>query len=136
MTAFTPAIDEPTVPPIISVKLKGEVFWTFLDTGSERNFISREAAETEPARHETKEITVNNSTRQSMPIFEVMIESLDGNARVEEIELMGSKLNDFTTVRRSDMNKLKLEYKHTKNKRFYMNPKGKYPIHMILGDLL
>jgi hypothetical protein len=55
---------------------------------------------------------------------------------VEEIELMGSKLNDFTTVRRSDMNKLKHEYKHTKNKRFYMNPEGKYPIHMILGDLL
>jgi hypothetical protein len=48
-------------------------------------------------RHDTKEIiTVNNSTKQSMPIFEVMIESLDGNAW-EGIELTGSKLNDEQT---------------------------------------
>lgn len=68
--------------------------------------------------HETKEtITVNNLTKQSMPIFEVMIESLYGNAW-EGIELTGSKLNDFTTVMRPDMNKLKHEYEHTKNRGF------------------
>ena len=56
-----------------------------------------------------------------MPIFEIMIESLDGKAQ-EDIELTGSKLNDFTSIRRSDMNQLN------------MNPGGSYPIHMFLGD--
>ena len=61
-------------------------------------------------RHETKEIiTVNSSTKQSLPIFEVVIESLDGKAQ-EEIELTGSKLSDFTTITRPDINKLKHEY--------------------------
>ena len=137
LTGYTSTVEEPTLPAIIPVKLKGEVFWAFLDTDSGRNFISREAAKKlnlQPVRHETKEIiTVNSSTKQSMPIFAVMMESMDGNAR-EEIELTGSKLNDFTTVRRPDMNKLKLEFEHTKDKRFYMNLEGKYPIHMILGD--
>ena len=32
------------------------------------------------------------------------------------------------------MNKLKLSYDHTKDKRFYMTASGEYPIHMILGD--
>lgn len=68
-----------------------------------------------------------------MPIFEVMIESLDGNAR-KEIELTGSKLNDFTTVRQPDTNKLRHEFEHTKDKRFYMTPDGKYPIYLILCD--
>ena len=29
LTRFTSAIEEPTLPAIIPVKLKGEVFWTF-----------------------------------------------------------------------------------------------------------
>ena len=137
LTGYTPSAEEPTLPAIIPVKLGGEVFWAFLDTGSGRNFISREAAKKlnrRPVRHETREIiTVNGSKKQSMPVFEVTIESMDGNAR-EKIELTGSKLNDFTTVRRPYMNKLKHEFEHTKEKRFYMNTEGKYPIHMILGD--
>ena len=87
-----------------------------------------------PAGHELKEIIrVNSSTKQSMPILEIMIESLDGKAQ-EDIELTGSKLNDFITIRRPDMNQLKHEFEHTKDKRFYMNLGGSYPIHMILGD--
>ena len=42
-------------------------------------------------------------------------------------------MQDFTTVKRSDMNKLKLSYDHTKDKRFYMTTSGENPIHMILG---
>ena len=70
-----------------------------------------------------------------MPIFEVTIESLDGKAQ-ENIELTGSKLNDFTTIKRPDMNRLKREFEHTKDKRFYMNPQGSYPIHFGRPDLL
>ena len=68
-----------------------------------------------------------------MPIFQATIESMDGKAQ-EEIELAGSRMPDFTTVTRPDMNKLKLAYEHTKDKRFYMTAGGKHPIHMILGD--
>ena len=68
-----------------------------------------------------------------MPIFEVVIESMDGKAQ-EEIELTGSKLSDFRTITRPDMNKLKHEYQHTKNKRFYMNREGTYHIHIVLSD--
>ena len=135
LTGFTPSIDEPTLPAIILVKLKGEVFWAFLDTGSGRNFISREAA---------KKLNCDLCAMRQKRLLQLIIrlsnqcpfsiESLDGNAR-EEIELTGYKLNDFTTVRRPDMKKLKYKYEHTKDKRFYMSPEGKYPaIHMILGD--
>ena len=51
----------------------------------------------------------------------------------EEIEKYGSMLSDFPTVKRLDMNKLKLAYEHTKDMRFYMTAEGKHPIHMILG---
>ncbi len=68
-----------------------------------------------------------------MPIYNVTIESLDGTAK-EDIELAGSTMQDFTTVKRPDMNKLKLKYEHTNNKRFYMTTNGEYPIHLILGD--
>jgi hypothetical protein len=115
----------------------GEVFWAFLDTGSGRNFISKDAAkklQVSPARHESKEIiTINGTKRQSMPIYNLTIESLDGTAK-EDIALAGSMMQDFTTVKRPDMNKLKLNYEHTKDKRFYMTTNGEYPIHLILGD--
>ena len=137
LTGYTSVTEEPTLRAIIPVKLNGQVFREFLDTGSGLNIISREAAKKlnlRPVRHERKEIvTVNSSTEQSMPVFEVTIESLDGKTQ-EDIELSGSKLNDFTTIRRPDMNQLKHQFEHTKNKRFYMNPGGTYPIHMILGD--
>lgn len=87
-----------------------------------------------PTRHETREIlTVNGTKVQSMPIFDTCIESLDGKS-CEEIEFTGSKLVDFTTVRRPDMNQLKLKYSHTRDKRFYMTSTGEHQIHLILGD--
>ena len=61
-----------------------------------------------------------------------MIESM-GDAR-DKIELTASKLNDFNTLRRPDMNELKHKFEHTKERKFYMNTEGKYSIHMILAD--
>ncbi len=68
-----------------------------------------------------------------MSIYNVTIESLDGTAK-EDIALAVSTMQDFTTVKRPDMNKLKLNYEHTKDKRFYITTNREYPIHLILGD--
>jgi hypothetical protein len=72
MTGYSTATDEITLPPIIPVKVDGDVFWSFLDTGSGRNFISKEAIKKLQVsgarrRHESKEIiTINGTKRQSM----------------------------------------------------------------------
>ena len=52
-------------------------------------------------------LTVNGTKRQFMPIFNLLIESLDGKES-EKIQVTGTKLRDFTTVRRPDINKLKV----------------------------
>ena len=78
-------------------------------------------------------VTVSGTSTQSMPIFKTTITSLDGKVQ-EESELAGSRLQDFKTVKRSVMNEVKMKYTHTQDKRFYMNAKGEYPIHLILGD--
>ena len=41
---------------------------------------------------------------------------------------------DFTTVRRPDMNQLKVKYSHIQDRRFYMTPTGEHQIHLTLGD--
>ena len=137
LTGYSTANEEVTLPSIIPVKVEGEVFWAFLDTGSGKNFISMDAIkklQLLPARQESKEIlTVNGTKRQYMPIYNVTIESLDGTAK-EDIELAGSTMQDLTTIKRLDLNKLKWNYEHTKDKRFYVTTSGEYPIHMILGD--
>jgi len=87
-----------------------------------------------PTLQETREIlTVNGTKVQSMPIFDTCIELLDGKS-CEEIEFTGSKLVDFTTVRRPDMNQLKLKYSRTRDTRFYMTSSGEHQKHLILGD--
>ena len=92
------------------MKIKGETFWAYLDTGAGRNFITSEVAKRlklKAERHEVRDIlTINGSKRQSMPIFNLLIESLDGKAS-DQIQITGTKLRDFTTVRRPDINKFK-----------------------------
>jgi hypothetical protein len=87
-----------SLPAIIPVKISGEVMWAYLDTGSARNFVSRDAAKMlnlKPKRHEQREIvTLNGITNQSMPIYEIEINDLHGGAR-EKIEVTGSKLPDL-----------------------------------------
>ena len=137
LTGFSIVTEEKSLPAIIPVNIDGHTLWAYLDTGAGRNFISREAVKKlglNPTHHESREIvSVSGTSIQSMPIFQTTITSLDGKVR-EEIEMAGSKLQDFTTVKRPDMNEVKMKYTHTQDKRFYMNPKGEYPIHLILGD--
>ena len=49
-----------------------------------------------------------------MPIFHLSIESLNGKAS-EKIQVTGTKLRDFTAVRRPDIHKLNKHYEHTKD---------------------
>ena len=79
LTGYTTYAEEKVLPAIIPVCIEGEILWAYLDTGSGRNFISREAVKKlklKPARHESREIlTVNGSKVQSMPIFDTSIPS-------------------------------------------------------------
>lgn len=69
-----------------------------------------------------------------MPVFNVEIVSLDGNAK-EKIEVTGTIMPNFTTIKRPDMNKLKQKFNHTRDKRFYMQSGHEYPaVHLITGD--
>lgn len=85
-------------------------------------------------RHETRQIvTFSGTQKESMPIFDLNIDSVDGQAK-ERIEITGAKMADFTTMPRPDLSALKWKYDHTKDKRSYKNPGDNYTIHMILGD--
>ena len=87
-----------------------------------------------PEHYEEREIvTVNGVKRQTMPVFNLTIESFDGSAQ-ENIEVTGTRLSDFTTVRRPDIRELKKLYAHTKDKAFYMQIGNECPIHIIIGD--
>ncbi len=70
-----------------------------------------------------------NSLCQSL----TLIDSLDGNAK-ETLEIAGSGVTDFTTVKRPTLKELKERYEHARDKQFYMTAKEEYPIHIILGD--
>ena len=64
-----------------------------------------------------------------MSIFNLLIESVDGKPS-EKIRVTGTKLRDFTTVRRPDISNLKEQYEHTKDKGFYKQIGDEYPIHV------
>ena len=102
-TAYNPGSEDRSLPAIIPLKIQGITLWDYLDTGSERNFISREAIEKlnlKPTRHESRQfVTINGIQKQSLPIFEVRLDSLDHRTS-ERVEITGSKMADFTTVKR------------------------------------
>ena len=140
INGYTPTDDgEESLPAIIPVKVKGEVLWAYLDTGSGRNFISSEAikrAILQPIRYEVRQIfTVNGTKQQSLPVYDLHIESLNGDQMVN-VEVTGSKLPNFTTIKRPDVSKLKQKYDHVKNKMFYKTLGNEYTIDMIIGDKL
>ena len=102
-----------------------------------RNFISRKAIKKlnlKPTRHESHQfVTINGVQKQSLPIFEVRLDSLDHRTS-ERVEITGSKMADFTTVKRPTVKELKTRYEHARDKQFYVTASEEYPIHVILGD--
>ena len=119
-----------------TVVIKGKTFWAYLDTGSSRNFITGEVIKKlrlTPEHYERQIVTVNGVNRETMPVFNLTIESFDGSAR-EKIGVTGTRLSDFTTVRRPDIRELKKRNAHTKDKPFYMQIGNECPIHIIMGD--
>ena len=137
LNGYSPSSEEKSLPAIVPLKIKGKTFWAYLDTGSGRNFISKEAVRQlrlSPQRHESRNIlTVNGSKKASMPVFEVTINSVDGQAS-ENIEITGTEMPDFTTVKRPTFIELKEKYEHLREKTFYRSESEEYPIHVILGD--
>ena len=140
LISYSPSTDEWSLPTIIPVKIKGEIFWTYLDTGAGGNIITSEAAKRlnlKAERHEVREIlTVNGTKRQSMPIFNLLIESLDGKES-EKVQVTGTKLRDFTTVRRPDINKLKeqcdwrrVSYTRDLRRQYLLSNKNRRSIHL------
>ena len=112
MTGYTPSVEE-TLPPILPVRIEGKIEWTFLDTGSGRNFISTDAMRMlrlKPESYVTRDVTIISGTRRkAMPVFNVTIESLDKKTK-EAIEIAGVEMNDFTTIRRPDLRRLNLKF--------------------------
>ena len=129
-------IEEKTLPAIVPLKLQGKTFWAHLDIGAGRDFISKDAAKTpqlKPIRYEVRHLmTVNGTKKQSLPIYQIAINSLDGISS-ERIEVTGVDLPDFTTVERPSIKELKEKFNHTRDKRFYTHASIKYTIHLILG---
>ena len=78
-------------------------------------------------------VTLHGAKKQSLPIFSIAIDSLDGKTR-ERIEVNGSKMSDLTTIRRPNMNGIKLKFEHARDKKLYLKPGDEYPIDIILGD--
>ena len=68
-----------------------------------------------------------------MPVFKVTIDSVDGRAS-ESIEITGTEIPDFTTVKRPTFIELKEKYEHIRGMTFYRSESEEYPIHIILGD--
>lgn len=136
-SVFTPATEELALPAIIPVKIQELTFGAYLDTGSCRNFISSEAAKQlklTPSRRETRQmVTLNGTKRQSMSVFRIALDSLDGKTR-ERILITESKLPESAIVRRPNMNELKSKYEHARDKKFYVRTGDKYRIDVILGD--
>lgn len=136
LNGYTPATEK-SLPAIIPVQVRDTILWAFLDTGSGRNFVSNEAAKRlklAPIRHETQNIvTVNGMRKQSMPMFDVEVKSLDDRVS-ERIELTGSRMPDFTTINRPSIKELKEKYPHARGKTFYYVESDKYQIDIILSD--
>ena len=133
----SPSIEEKSLPAIVPLKIQDQTFWAYLDTGSGRNFISKQAVKRlklSPIRHETRNlVTVNGVKKKSMPVYDVTINSVDGQAS-EHVEITGSEMSDFTTIRRPTLQEFKEKYKHVQGKTFYRTASEEYPIHVILGD--
>jgi len=126
-------VEEKTLLAIVPLKVQGETFWAHLDNGAGRDFISKEAAETLKLKPMRRLITVNGTKRQSLPIYQITINSLDGISS-EKVEVTGIDLPDFTTVERLRIKELKVRYKHTRDKKFNTRAGNKYTIHLVFGD--
>ena len=135
-TGYVPESDDRSLPAIVPLKIRGVTLWAYLDTGSGVNFISKEAVKKlnlKPTRHESRQIVTINGVKKSMAIFDVKLDSLDSRTS-EKVEIVGSEMPDFTTVKRPTLRELKAKYIHAHDKLFYMTAREEYPIHVILGD--
>ena len=80
--------------------------------------------------HETRHIlTVTGTKKQSMPILNVTTESVDGK-KSKSVELTGTKVMDFTTVRWLTIAEVKEKYSHVREKTFYRTANEEYHVYL------
>ena len=137
LTGFTPSMDE-SLSLMLAVKIQGKIFWAILNSGSGRDYISKEAVmalKLKPERFEIREVTttVHGTRRKSMPSFNGTIESSADKTK-EGIEVTGLEMKDLATIKRPDLRKLKKRFDHTKDKEFYLTETGNHTKHIILGN--
>ena len=88
-----------------------------------------------PVRSDVRQIVTNGSKEQSLPIYNVKIQSVDGE-QGETIEVTGSRMQNFTTIKRPNISQLIEKFQQAKDKQFYIAKDRKYPIDLIIGDNL
>ena len=72
LNGYSRSPEENSLPAIIPVNIQGEVMWAYLDTGSARNFVSRDAAKMlnlKPKCHEPREIVTLMGSQSSLCRF-------------------------------------------------------------------
>jgi len=123
LTGYSPTTEAKSLPAIVPVLIKG-MTWAYLDTGFGRNFISGSATSASASR-------IAPSCHHY--VFDVTLISVDGRA-IERVDIVGSSMPNFTTVKRPTLKELKEKYGHARDKTFYMTENEEYPIHIILRD--
>ena len=78
---------------------------------------------------------MNGTKKQSLPVFSETIDSVDDKVS-EKLEIIGSKLADFTIIKRLTLMELKAKYEHLCGKMFYRTSSEEYPFHLILRDAI
>ena len=66
LNGFSPSKEEKSLPAIIPMKIQGVTFWAYLDTGSGRNFVFKEAINKlrlKPKRHDRRHILTVDGTK-------------------------------------------------------------------------
>jgi hypothetical protein len=66
LNGFSPSKEEKSLPAIIPMKIQGVTFWAYLDTGSWRNFVFKEAINKlrlKPKRHDRRHILTVDGTK-------------------------------------------------------------------------
>ena len=65
-SSYNPDSEEKSLPAIILLRVQDVTLWAYLDIGSDRNFISKDAIKKltqKPSHHETRQIVALNGVR-------------------------------------------------------------------------
>ena len=126
-----------TIHPTLVAQCQGQKFRILLDTGAGNSFVSStfiNHINMKPAYWETKSLeTMTNTIKQKLPVYNVVIQSLDGKFTVP---IKVNKLDRpvLATLSNPRITQLKSKYPHLEGITFdNEDEKLQHPIHIILG---